>query len=223
MILYVCVQLTPVCAHSLSMRPIVLNSATDLRLVVSPNSRVGIYHPSTVESGHSPEAVFETDRPTTSTNVSSTSFAAKGSFDGHWEIHLLPGDYIQVTAARYSCDAINLHYPYFSNESLWLKSLTNKLHWNLTKQQLHMLEKHEGLRNEMEKGLLLLHGNPTAASNAGSTVSTPRQAPRPTPNIQLPHDSLSDSPPAPDFSMVRYSCTQCERYHPYYGDIRSYL
>lgn len=189
------------------MRPIVLNSSTDLRLVVSPNSRVGIFSPSTVESGHSP--VLDHEQQAQHSTVSSNSFAAKGSFDGHWEIHLLPGDYIQVTAARYSWDAINLHYPFFSNEALWLKSLTNKLHWNLTQQQLRMLDSHLGLQGEMDKGLQMLHNNNTAAvtstaSTSDSVASTPKQQARPSPPVADPSPEFFLSSSA-DGPTVRYA------------------
>jgi hypothetical protein len=37
---------------------------------------------------------------------------------------------VQITAARFSLDHINLQFPHHSNESQWLQSITQKLHWS---------------------------------------------------------------------------------------------
>lgn len=70
-------------------------------------------------------------------------YAGIVSFDGQLQVPLGPGDFVQVSSAAHTLDHVNLHFPSLANESLWLKSLTNKLHWNLTPTQLRLIEQQQ--------------------------------------------------------------------------------
>lgn len=163
--------LTPVSPHSLSFRPLVLNSCADLRCSIGMNSRLGIsacgfgdtlcLHPTepTAAAASNSAPATATHAHTAPLHSAPHRYACIASFDGHCQVPLGPGDFVQVSAHAHTLDHINLHHPALSNESLWLKSLTHKLHWNLTAAQLRLLEEQglqerhaaeEAIQQEME-------------------------------------------------------------------------
>lgn len=171
-----CMLITPVAPHSLSFRPIVLNACTELRFAISESSRVAppvqpIPSPSTPTSRGIRGADADTGSPLPQGFPS--RWSALASFDGHMQMPLSPGDYVSITCARYSLPHLNLHYPDLSNQSLWLKSLTHKLMWNLNSQQLRMIEE------QIQRAAVTAAANNGSGNNgsAGSCRHQPLQRP----------------------------------------------
>lgn len=128
--------LTPVSPHSLSFRPICLSSCAVVRFVIAANSRLGITEKMVdglVSDTPSPEPQGAGEGA--AARCPSRRYAAICSCDGHFQVLMGPGDYVQFTAARYPLDHINLNFPMRSNESLWLQNLTHKLHWSVAQGQ----------------------------------------------------------------------------------------
>jgi len=128
------VVLTPVSPHSLSFRPICLSSCAVVRFVIAANSRLGITEKMVdglVSDSPSPDPQGAAGE----SGGRSRRYAAISSCDGHYQVLMGPGDYVQFTAARYPLDHINLNFPMRSNEALWLQNLTHKLHWSVAQGQ----------------------------------------------------------------------------------------
>lgn len=159
-----CMVLTPIAPHSLSFRPIVINSCQEVRFTISMSARQGIMACGMGETilmdahqtpGVSPEANYalRSTAPLTLSPASSgpcpapgspshpsRRWAAIASFDGSTQVPLGLGDYVEISTSPFALPHLNMHHPFLSNESLWLRSLTHKLHFNLTTAQLRLLE-----------------------------------------------------------------------------------
>jgi hypothetical protein len=132
--------LTPVAPHSLSFRPIVLSSCADLRFKISSSSRLAITELNEMNNQELTRTLDMTARVTTTPQAAAGAtrtrgqsaavskpgatgsqslrrYAAMASFDGALQVPLGPGDYVQITASRFSLDSINLHYTRTSHTS----------------------------------------------------------------------------------------------------------
>jgi NAD kinase len=149
------IVLTPVSPHSLSFRPIILSATAQVRFSIAAHSRIGITERMVegVLDSSINECSGSCDQEGSSARVSATNvdavptshvrtarrWAAISSFDGHWQALLAPGDYVQFSAAPFPLRQLDFAYPR-SNEGAWLTRLRTTLHWNLTNQQMRLLE-----------------------------------------------------------------------------------
>ena len=186
--------LTPVSPHSLSFRPIILSSCASVRFVIAANSRLGITE--RMVDG----MVSGTPPPCECDGAPARRWAALASMDGHYQVLLGPGDYIQVTAARHPLDHIHANFPRMSNESQWLHNLTMKLHWNLTQSQLRLLEEQakRGRNNQTSSAHSYRthqsqHEDATAAGNPAAAGMTPHDDTDPKEKPAAPAASQSPS------------------------------